>query len=73
MTTLRSPPISRSPEVTAFFDSLTNTISYVVRTLTLMRARSIPSWTSTTPPAGSPMMAPTDHPPHRGAPARSSG
>jgi hypothetical protein len=48
------------PEVKAFFDEATNTISYVVKDPDSNAcAVSIPSWTSTMPPAASPMIMPT--------------
>jgi glyoxylase-like metal-dependent hydrolase (beta-lactamase superfamily II) len=49
------------PEVEAFFDPATNTISYVVKDPELRQPApsSTASWTSTTPPAASPMTAPT--------------
>ena len=48
------------PEVKAFFDAATNTISYVVKDPAALPApSSIPSWTSTMPPAASPMIMPT--------------
>jgi hypothetical protein len=53
--------MSVTPEVKAFFDPDTNTISYVVKDPASKPApSSIPSWTSIMPPAGSPMVTPTE-------------
>ena len=52
--------ISVKPEVKGFFDPATNTISYVVKDPNSTPApSSIPSWTSTMPPAASATSTPT--------------